>query len=141
MNTNVKPLNESVQIKRYKIQFPISTYTFPNEALIKQARFDSTYLHIDLTDGRVLSIPLQWIPTVQAAVPAEREKYTLSRDRTIIIWDPETCSINDEVRLVDYLGPDPRGVEARTPKAIKRQHQLTPRSPRTRGLARTPRRR
>jgi hypothetical protein len=23
----------------------------------------------------------------------------------MIIWDPEKCAINDEVRLVDYLGP------------------------------------
>jgi hypothetical protein len=73
--------------------------------LIRTARFDSHYLHIELTDGRILSIPLRWIPTACNAAPAEREKYEISRDRRMIIWDPDKCAINDEVRLSDYLGP------------------------------------
>ena len=32
------------------------------------------------------------------APPEEREKYEISQDRRMIIWDPDKCSINDEVR-------------------------------------------
>jgi hypothetical protein len=31
-------------MKRYKIQYPISDYTFPREALIHKVRFDSEYI-------------------------------------------------------------------------------------------------
>jgi hypothetical protein len=29
----------------------------------------------------------------------------ISRDRTMLIWDPSRCAINDEVRIADYLRP------------------------------------
>lgn len=96
---------ESVEIKRYKVQYPLSAYTFPKEARIHSVRFDEEYLHLDLTDGRRLSVPLWWLPTIHNASPEEREKYRISRDRRMIIWDPEVCGINDELRVIDYLGP------------------------------------
>jgi len=94
-------------VKRYTIQHPISAYTFPRQARIRQVWFDSDYVHLGLEDGRVLSIPLSWIPTLQHASPEDREKYQLDRDRTMLIWGPETCGINDELRLADYLTPGP----------------------------------
>ncbi len=93
------------EVKPYKIQYPVSAYTFPQEARIHQVRFDNDYLHIDLTDGRILSIPLWWIPTLHNAASEEREKYEINRHRTEIIWNPDKCAINDEIRLADYLGP------------------------------------
>ena len=68
-------------------------------------RFDQEYIHIELTDGRILSLPLWWIPSVYNAPLEEREKYEINPNRTMIIWDPENCAINDEVSIVDYLGP------------------------------------
>lgn len=92
-------------IKWYKIQYPASDYTFPREAILHRVRFDDDYMHLELTDGRNLSVPLWWIPTLHNAEPAEREKYEITRDRRMIIWDPAKCAINDEVRIADYLGP------------------------------------
>jgi len=98
-----------LQVKRYKIQYPISAYTFPRETRIHQVRFDDRYLHVELTDGRMISVPLWWIPTLHNAAPEEREKYEISRDRTMVIWDPDKCTINDEVRIADYMGPTSGG--------------------------------
>ncbi len=109
MATNVKRVEKQLQVKRYQVQYPISAYTFPREARIHQVRFDDDYMHITLTDRRVLSIPLWWIPTVHNAAPEEREKYEISQDRTMIIWDPEKCAINDEVSIFDFLGPSREG--------------------------------
>lgn len=92
-------------MKRYKVQYPISAYTFPREARIHEVRFDDEYMHVELTDGRKLAVPLWWIPTLYNASAEEREKYELNQSRTIIIWDPARCAINDEVRVADYLGP------------------------------------
>jgi hypothetical protein len=105
MAIEAEQVEEQLQVKRYKVQYPISAYTFPREAHIHQVRFDDEYMHIELTDGRVLSLPLWWIPTLYDASPEEREKYEINRDRTMIIWDPDKCAINDEVRIADYLGP------------------------------------
>ena len=102
-------VEEQLEVKRYDIQYPISAYTFPREARIHRVRFDDEYLHLELTDRRVLSVPLSWIPTLYNAPPEEREKYEINRNRTMLIWDPEKCAINDEVRLADYFGPcDPQ---------------------------------
>jgi hypothetical protein len=90
-------------IKRYKIQYPVSAYTFPGEARIHRVRFDDKYIHIELMDERILSIPLWWIPTLYNALPDEREKYEINQSRTMIIWDPDKCAINDELRIADYL--------------------------------------
>jgi hypothetical protein len=105
MSINVEQVDEQIQVKRYKIQYSVSDYTFPRDALIHRVHIDDAYLRVELTDGRVLAIPLQWIPTVYNATSADREKYEISRDRTMLIWDPNKCGINDELRIVDYLGP------------------------------------
>lgn len=109
MATQVNQVEEQMTVKRYKIQYPVSAYTFPTEARIHQVRFDDEYLHMDLTDGRKVSIPLWWVPTLYNALPEEREKYEINRSRTMLIWDPEKSEINDEVRIMDYLGPNKPG--------------------------------
>ncbi len=106
MTTKVKQVEEQLAVKHYKIQYPVSAYTFPTEARIHQVKFDDKYLHMDLTDGRKVSIPLWWVPTLYNAQAEEREKYEINRSRTMLIWDPEKSEINDEVRIMDYLGPN-----------------------------------
>ncbi|NJN96468.1 MAG: DUF2442 domain-containing protein [Anaerolineales bacterium] len=105
MALEVEQIEEQIEVKRYKIQHPASAYTFPQEARIHQVHFEEEYLHLELTDGRKLSVPLWWIPTLHNAPPEEREKYEINRSRTMLIWDPAKCAINDEVRITDYLGP------------------------------------
>ena len=80
-------------------------YTYPREALIHSVRIDDSFIIIELTDGRILSIPLWWIPSINNAPPGERAKYEINRSRTMIIWDPEKSAINDEIRIEDYLFP------------------------------------
>lgn len=52
-----------------------------------------------------------WIPTLYNAEPAERVKFQINRERTMLVWDPEQCAINDELRLTEYLGPIPEETE------------------------------
>ena len=104
MSTKVEA-ERSAKEKRYPIQYPLTDYTFPSDARIHLVRLDEKYIHIELMDGRILSIPLWWIPTVYNAAPEERKKFEIYRDRTMIIWDPEKCALNDELRVQDYLCP------------------------------------
>jgi len=74
-----------INVKWYDNSYPASAYTFPREALSHRVRFDDNYMHLELTDGRVISVPLSWIPTLHNATPEEREKYEISQDRKMII--------------------------------------------------------
>ena len=105
MTTKEKPVEQTA--KWFDVAYPASAYTFPQDALLHRVRFDKDFMHLELTDGRLLSIPLWWIPTLHNASPEEREKYEISQDRKMIIWDPDKCSINDEVRIDDYLAGRP----------------------------------
>jgi len=105
MPTKVEDAEEPFAVKRYKVQYPISAHTLPSEARIHQVRFDEEYLHEQLMDGRMLSVPLWWIPTLHNAPREEREKYEINRSRTMMLWDPDKCAINDELCIADYPGP------------------------------------
>lgn len=87
----------------YDIPYPASAYTFPEDAVLQEMHFDDQFMHLELVDGRMLSVPLKWVPSLFNALPQEREKYEISQDRKTIIWDPDKCAINDEVRINDYL--------------------------------------
>jgi uncharacterized protein DUF2442 len=99
-------------VKRYKIQHSIDAYTFPKEAYIHAVTFDAKYMQVELTDERVISIPLMWIPTLYNASDENRRKYEISQNRSMIIWDPQKSGINDEINIVDYLGPTRADEEA-----------------------------
>lgn len=105
MATQAEQVEEIIKVKRYKAQYPVSAYTFPHEVRIHQVNFDDEYIHVMLTDGRKLSVPLWWIPTLYNAAAEDREKYAINQSRTALVWDPETCAINDEFRVLDYFGP------------------------------------
>src|ERR1043165_577665 len=105
MVTGTKQTNEKIKVKRYKIQHSIDEYTFPKEAYIHDVTFDEKYMHVELTDERIISIPLMWIPTLYNASDEDRRKFEISQNRRMIIWDPEKSGINDEINIVDYLGP------------------------------------
>ena len=139
MSTRIEQVEERLQVKRYKIQYPISAYTFPNEARIQQVGFDDKYMRVELTDGRVLAVPLLWIPTLYNAAPEERAKYEINRQRTMITWDPDKCSINDEVRIADYLGPGNGEKQLPERKTMERHAKYTTRR-RARGKAASARR-
>jgi hypothetical protein len=105
MLTKIEHVDEAVW---YDIPYPASDYTFPREARIDAVRFDDLSIHLELTDGRVLSIPLWWIPSLYHAAPVERGRYTIQPDRKTIVWDPDHCAINDELCIDDYLCPQRR---------------------------------
>ena len=43
-----------------------------------RVRFDADTMWIDLTDGRILGVPLAWFPRLLAATPAQREAVEIS---------------------------------------------------------------
>ena len=114
MSTEVTQSKEKTDARWYEIKYKASEYTFPtDDPRIERVWFDAEYMHVELEDGRILSVPLWWIPSLYHAPPEEREKYRISPSRTMIFWDPDECTINDEVRIRDYLVGLPRGKQSK----------------------------
>jgi hypothetical protein len=44
----------------------------------KSARFDENCLWVDLSDGRVIAVPLAWFPRLLHATPEQRAKVEIS---------------------------------------------------------------
>jgi len=45
----------------------------PTSALAKSVRFDGELMHVSLTDGRVISVPIIWFPLLREAAPQQRD--------------------------------------------------------------------
>jgi Protein of unknown function (DUF2442) len=44
----------------------------------KAVRFDDDSMWVDLSDGRVIAVPLAWFPRLMAATPEQREQVEIS---------------------------------------------------------------
>jgi hypothetical protein len=87
----------------YPVTYPQSAYTAPTEARAERVTFDTQQMHIHLADGRTISVPLTWIPSLAHAAPADLEKYQIGWDGLLIYWDPDDGPINEDLLVATYL--------------------------------------
>jgi len=91
------------EIQTYRVTYPKSAYTVPTDACAQKLTFDDTCMYIHLQDGRIVSVPLSWIPSLERATPADREKYQIGWDGRLLYWDPEDGPINEDLLVATYL--------------------------------------
>ena len=58
----------------------------PTTALAKSVDFDEEMMHVSLTDGRLISVPIIWFPVLRAATPEQRTKYEIGGGGTSLHW-------------------------------------------------------
>jgi hypothetical protein len=56
-------------------------------ALAVAVRFDDSMLHIQLTDGREISVPLEWFPALRDATETQRDNWRLIGRGVGIHWE------------------------------------------------------
>ena len=61
--------------------------TLTIEASATKVWFDQYNMWVSLSDGRQLSVPLEYFPRLLNAKPSQRENYILSGNGTGIHWD------------------------------------------------------
>jgi hypothetical protein len=59
---------------------------------------DST-LEVHLSDGRTLSVPLEWFPRLASATPSQRDHYELMGDGSGIHWP----DVDEDISVVGLL--------------------------------------
>jgi hypothetical protein len=58
----------------------------PTTALAKRLDFDDATMSVTFTDGRVLSVPLNWFPALRNASPDQRAKYEIGGGGVSLHW-------------------------------------------------------
>ena len=52
----------------------------------KTVSFDNRHLHVELSDGRIISTPMEWYPELQQATVEQISNYTFICSNTGIEW-------------------------------------------------------
>jgi len=67
-------------------------------------KFDDAMMHVQLTDGRVLSVPIMWFPLLHKAKPAQRKKVQIGGGGIALHWPEldEDLSIAGLMAGVDH---------------------------------------
>lgn len=66
---------------------------------IRNIHFSNGRLDVVLSDGRVLSLPLAWYPTLQGATKSERDNWRLLADGEGVHWE----DIDEDLSLEGFL--------------------------------------
>lgn len=61
--------------------------TNPRPALAVRVSFDDEALHMELSDGRTISAPLEWFPRLRAATEAQRANWRLIGGGVGVHWE------------------------------------------------------
>jgi hypothetical protein len=77
----------------------------PTTALAKSISFDEEMMHVTLTDGRRVSVPIIWFPLLRSATPGQRSKYEIGGGGISLHW-PE---LDEDLSVAGLLaGADSR---------------------------------
>lgn len=87
MSTSVKP---KTKFRRAYV---------PTTALAKTVKFDQEMMHVYLTDGRIISVPIRWFPLLREATPEQREQYEIGGGGVSLHW-PE---IDEDLSIAGLL--------------------------------------
>ena len=76
----------------------------PTSALAKSVEFDDEMMHVFLTDGRVISVPIIWFPSLRDASVEQRTQYEIGGGGHGLHWPEldEDLSIAGLMAGVDW---------------------------------------
>jgi hypothetical protein len=90
MNTLTDPQSQSKTFQRaYR----------PTCALAKSVHFDSEMMHVHLTDGRIISVPILWFPLLQQATAQQRDNCEIDGGGVSLHW-PE---VDEDISVAGLL--------------------------------------
>jgi hypothetical protein len=57
-----------------------------SEIMAKEVWFDPDMMHVRLLDGRIISVPLEWVPRLRDARPGQRDNWRFIGGGVGIHW-------------------------------------------------------
>ena len=78
----------------------------PTSALAMSVTFDEEMMHVSLTDGRLISVPIVWFPLLREATSDQRTKYEIGGGGTSLHWPEldEDLSVAGLMAGADWQG-------------------------------------
>jgi hypothetical protein len=73
----------------------------PTAVLATQVKFYEEALVVELSDGRVISVPLEWFPRLRTATPEQRDNWRLIAKGIGINWE----DIDEDIAVSTLLRP------------------------------------
>jgi hypothetical protein len=77
----------------------ISAPVSPTAVLAIDVRFSEDALHVQLSDGREVSVPLEWFPRLRDATPEQRNNWRLIARGVGIHWE----DVDEDVAVTTLL--------------------------------------
>ncbi len=71
----------------------------PTAVLALDVRFSADMLHVNLSDGREVSVPLEWFPRLRDATPKQRKNWRLIGRGIGIHWE----DVDEDVSVASLL--------------------------------------
>lgn len=71
----------------------------PENALAKSILFDAEMMHVHLTDGRIVSVPIKWFPLLQDATAQQRRRYEIGGGGRSLHWP----DIDEDLSVANLL--------------------------------------
>ena len=71
----------------------------PTTALASSVRFDDNLMHVSLSDGRIISVPILWFPLLHEASAEQRNHYEIHGGGISLHW-PE---IDEDISAAGLL--------------------------------------
>jgi hypothetical protein len=56
-------------------------------------------MHVNLTDGRIISVPIRWFPLLREATPEQREHYEIGGGGISLHW----AEIDEDLSVANLL--------------------------------------
>ena len=71
----------------------------PNTALAQSVEFDDEMMHVFLTDGRIIGVPIIWFPLLHKATPEQRGRYEIGGGGLSLHWS----EIDEDLSVANLL--------------------------------------
>lgn len=71
----------------------------PTTALAQSVEFKDEMMHVHLTDGRIISVPIIWFPALQDASPEQRAHYEIGAGGHGLHW-PE---LDEDLSVAGFM--------------------------------------
>ena len=82
----------------------------PKTALAKSVEFDEEVMRVFFTDGRVLSVPVQWFPVLRRASHEQRQRYEIGGGGISLHWP----DLDEDLSIAGLMaGVDPQSGQRR----------------------------
>lgn len=68
-------------------------------ALVTRIWFDQDMMHVQLSDGRLVAVPIEWYPRLREATPQQRSNYRLIGKGVGVHWE----DVDEDISLTSLL--------------------------------------